>query len=398
MEEIMGSTGAYLLITAVTMALMSTGSGEVMAVSSILVYDIYKTYINPFRKTATPTCCQLCGKEKVSPIIKKTEAEEIQQLCACVSADNCKDCADDIMLLIEGKKSYDLRYNCQIHGLYRHYEDLLIDRKGWCIVWVTIAIVPYGLIIISSGVNLNWAVFTMQSLISPFLTPLLLTIAWSKSTSAGVIAGSVTGLVAAIAGILIVAGTVYSDLKNNFLKNTSSDYSLLAGTVSGIVVSLVVTVVVSLATNKVKNSDESEREWEKTVSIDNPLNSWKRLYKEELSFVPTGTRITSQHMAHIFRSARLVAYIGGGFSLLLFIVILPSIMLSFEVLSYDQFTGFLKFTQVWCMIAAAFAIVVPPIEEIIQILREIKKNKTEKNLKHDGSLQANDQYGQSSRL
>lgn len=53
LEKIMGSTGAYLLITSITMALMSTGSGEVMAVSSIVVYDIYKVYINPFRYVAS---------------------------------------------------------------------------------------------------------------------------------------------------------------------------------------------------------------------------------------------------------------------------------------------------------------------------------------------------------
>lgn len=53
LEKIMGSTGAYLLITSITMALMSTGSGEVMAVSSIIVYDIYKVYINPFRYIAS---------------------------------------------------------------------------------------------------------------------------------------------------------------------------------------------------------------------------------------------------------------------------------------------------------------------------------------------------------
>lgn len=53
LEKIMGSTGAYLLITSITMALMSTGSGEVMAVSSIVVYDIYKVYINPFRYLAS---------------------------------------------------------------------------------------------------------------------------------------------------------------------------------------------------------------------------------------------------------------------------------------------------------------------------------------------------------
>ena len=49
MESLLGSSGGYLLMTMLMMALMSTGSGEVMAISSIIVYDIYKTHINPFR-------------------------------------------------------------------------------------------------------------------------------------------------------------------------------------------------------------------------------------------------------------------------------------------------------------------------------------------------------------
>ena len=49
MEALLGDTGAYLFLTMLMMALMSTGSGEVMAISSIIVYDIYKTHINPFR-------------------------------------------------------------------------------------------------------------------------------------------------------------------------------------------------------------------------------------------------------------------------------------------------------------------------------------------------------------
>jgi Na+/proline symporter len=49
MNDLLGQTGAYLLLTMLMMSLMSTGSGEVMAVSSIIVYDIYKTYIKPFR-------------------------------------------------------------------------------------------------------------------------------------------------------------------------------------------------------------------------------------------------------------------------------------------------------------------------------------------------------------
>lgn len=49
MEKVLGASGSYLLLMIVFMALMATGSGEVMAISSILVYDIYKTYIGPFR-------------------------------------------------------------------------------------------------------------------------------------------------------------------------------------------------------------------------------------------------------------------------------------------------------------------------------------------------------------
>ena len=45
----LGSIGDYLVLTMIGMALMSTGSGEVMAISSILVYDVYQTHITPFR-------------------------------------------------------------------------------------------------------------------------------------------------------------------------------------------------------------------------------------------------------------------------------------------------------------------------------------------------------------
>lgn len=48
-QLVMGRTGTFLILTMFTMLVMSTGSGEIMAVSSIIVYDIYQTYIRPFR-------------------------------------------------------------------------------------------------------------------------------------------------------------------------------------------------------------------------------------------------------------------------------------------------------------------------------------------------------------
>ena len=49
MNSVLGSGGAFLMMTVLMMSLMSTGSGEVMSISSIIVYDIYKTYVSPFR-------------------------------------------------------------------------------------------------------------------------------------------------------------------------------------------------------------------------------------------------------------------------------------------------------------------------------------------------------------
>lgn len=45
--HMMGDGGAYLVLVMLFMAVTSTGSAEQIAVSSLISYDVYKTYINP---------------------------------------------------------------------------------------------------------------------------------------------------------------------------------------------------------------------------------------------------------------------------------------------------------------------------------------------------------------
>ncbi|KAJ8306847.1 hypothetical protein KUTeg_014931 [Tegillarca granosa] len=367
MTTVMGQAGGFLVITMLTMALMSTGSGEVMAISSIIVYDVYRIYINPYRKTKSPTCCVLCGKESISTKTTKKE-------CKCEPVDGCKDCFRDVELRTSGK-SYGFEYNCSTHGLYRHYEDLLMEYKSWCIVWVTIGIIPLGLLVLSLDINLNWAMFTMQVLLTPFLAPLMMTIAWSKTTSYGVISGSLSGFLSAIIAMLIIAETVYPEGLGNFIVNTSQDLTLLGGCVTAILVSITVCVFVSKKTTKVIDESDAELEWEKTFSIDNPLNPWRRTYEEELAAINAGTKITTKEMSTIFRKSRLIAYIGGAFGLFMFLVVLPGCMISFEILTFNQFSNWIIFCQIWVLCGACFAILVPPIEEITQILKQYSRNK-----------------------
>jgi len=57
-------------------------------------------------------------------------------------------------------------------------------------VTVIAGIVPLGLAIIESGMDLNWAFLASQVFIAPFLVPLYLTVAWRRATATGLIAGT----------------------------------------------------------------------------------------------------------------------------------------------------------------------------------------------------------------
>jgi len=52
LSHVMGSSGATILLFQLFMAITSTGSAEIIAVSSILTYDLYYTYVNPELKFA----------------------------------------------------------------------------------------------------------------------------------------------------------------------------------------------------------------------------------------------------------------------------------------------------------------------------------------------------------
>ncbi|KAJ8318387.1 hypothetical protein KUTeg_003478 [Tegillarca granosa] len=376
MQRLMGQEGGYLLLTMMTMALMSTGSGEVMAMSSIIVYDIYKTYINPYRVCPSPTTCLLCGKEKLRQRIRNDVNIEIikEDECECLPANNCEDCKHDVRLQVSGRK-YGVHYTCPRHGQYRQYEDLLIRQKTWCIVWVTLLHIPFGLFLISTDANLHWCLFVLEVLLAPFLTPLLFTLTWAKTTRCAVILSSIIGFLVSIAANLTVAALYYPGGLNDFILNTGSEFSVLTGTISGALVSTVICIVVSLCTTSVKTDEDKAAQWEKTITINNPLNPWKRLYTEELKDFDGETKITQYHMAKVFKGPRQIAFIGGTIGLILFCLVLPGILVSFEKFSYENFTGWIKFNHIWCLLGAIFTIFVPPIEEFIQIWRQYKTNK-----------------------
>jgi hypothetical protein len=182
------------------------------------------------------------------------------------------------------------------------------------------------------------------------------------------------GLTGYLTANFVVSELVYEGGISNFFTNTVQDYSLLAGCVAGISLSSLGTILTSLLTNNIKSEEDVAKEWEKTISIDNPLNPWQRLYKEEFKQFPPGTKPTAAIMAKIFRSARFVAIFGGLGFVSLFLVVIPAVVMSFDVLTRDQFSSYVTFCYVICFIGAVFVVVAPPAEEIYQIIRTWKSS------------------------
>ena len=88
-QKLLGTTGEYAMLFLILMAVMSTGSAEVIAVASIVIYDVYQAYICPFKPDLKEGQCILCGKYLRH---KKVGLVDDVALCDCVSADKCEGC------------------------------------------------------------------------------------------------------------------------------------------------------------------------------------------------------------------------------------------------------------------------------------------------------------------
>ncbi|XP_055894761.1 uncharacterized protein LOC106053386 [Biomphalaria glabrata] len=378
-EKILGSAGGILILTMGAMALMSTGSGEVMGLSSVIVYDIFQTYIRPFRNNLLPHHCVLCGKTRKG--LEQTSTAnnshtQRSELCACVDATNCRICAEDVAKAKETSQYYLKQpYSCVTHGRYRQYMDYLFDFKNWCIVWVTVSMVPLGLIVFHSGINLNWIFYSGATVTIPCFPPVVLSIIWVKATGTGLIAGNISGLIGGITATLIAAN-LYPGGLGHFLENTAQDYTILAGNVTGFVISLTVCIIGSLLTHKIQGPADVEFEWMKMYDIDNPLQPWELLYREDLKGMEYEERPSFAQMNTAFKKAKLTAYIAGSASIFIFAILIPGIMAAHPDMNLQRFEMWLDFTQSWAVIMAIIVVFLPPTEEIIRIVKQCRKNRT----------------------
>merc|ERR1719458_1014024 len=212
------------------MAVMSTGSAEIIAVASIVIYDVYQTYICPFRQDHQDGQCILCGR-----FLRQQKEDEGQtEVCSCPSAEGCEACNEDTLARAQSKN----------------------------------VVKPYF-----TGI-----------LISSSVIPIAMSILWARATSYGLVSGVVGGCLSGMAAWLSYASTFPGGLSAaTFVKNTGEELPMLTGNMVAISVGGAACIIVTFITRWRLTPEMEEAEWDKTRDIDNPLSPWVTKYKGELN-------------------------------------------------------------------------------------------------------------------
>merc|ERR1719245_2419123 len=389
-QKLLGTVGEYAMLFLILMAVMSTGSAEVIAVASIIIYDVYQAYICPYRPDLKEGQCIMCGR-----YLRIQKGDEDAELCTCQSCDKCADCKADNELRARTKSLVKPHYTCTTHGDYKEYQETLLNYKNWCIVLCTFFSVPLCLFCWAVNLNLAWTYYFTGILISSSVVPIAMSIMWARATSTGLICGVVGGCVSGMTCWLTYASYYPGGLSMaTFVKNTGEELPMLVGNIVAIGVGAVFCVVVTFMTRWKMTPEIEEAEWDKTRDIDNPLSPWVAKYKGELN-LDDGENFHDRPPLEIvirkFRAAKITAYIAAVAFTLLFVCIWPGSMLSRDILDLNGFNVWTTLSRGWAFVAAAFIIIMPMYQEVKAIVKQTARNKKDKDREEENSYHGENQ-------
>ncbi|XP_053394381.1 uncharacterized protein LOC128555605 [Mercenaria mercenaria] len=367
-QRVFGKAGEMMVIVMVMMAVVSTGSAEVLAATSILVYDIYQLYLKPYRKVLDANCCILCGRGRGRKACPRDK-------CTCESMTVCSDCDKDNKKRSESQRVPLPTYTCRKHGAYREYTDYLSHMKNWGLFWTTLGILPLTIILHTLQINLSAVYLFMGVTINSAVIPIVLAMFWERLTGLAMIAGSIGGTVLALISWISVAASYPGGLQD-FKYNATKESPMLTGNLVSLISGAVISVSVSMLSG---NNKEGSEVWEKTRDIDNPLSPWTELYEKDLNLTGAyrlDSRPSLEEVQVAFKFAKIAGFIGAITLTVIMIVIWPLIMMfGVSVMSLNSFYQWVAVSKVWAFLAAIFIIIAPFVNEIWDIYNAFLSNR-----------------------
>jgi len=219
LAHILGAGGAFILLLQLFMAITSTGSAEIIAVSSILTYDVYYEYINPELKSRRESL--KASFNKVVAGFEKDGAVPLGQMPALLAALVSNKFfektvpADEAAQLSNSVQAYAIDGSIQTNDLYNivnkigssnSIEGIILLRVSKFFTAVFAIFMGFLAVFLQTlGFSLGWVYMSMGVIIGSAVGPASLTILMETANGFFIGAGAIGGLILGVLGWTIKA-------------------------------------------------------------------------------------------------------------------------------------------------------------------------------------------------
>jgi len=257
LAHILGSGGAFILLLQLFMAITSTGSAEIIAVSSILTYDVYYEYINPElkqrREGLRGTFYAVVAEFEEGGLV---EVGKIQRLLDGLVKTKFFEKAvpdQEVALLARAISSYTKQGCIATSDLYsavnravssNSIEGKILLRVSKFFTAVFAIFMGFLAVFLQTlGFSLGWVYMSMGVIIGSAVGPASLTILMERANSFFIGAGAVGGLILGVMGWAIKA-----HVDNDYVayETLGQDWPWVVGNLCAIIGGLLISLVGSL--------------------------------------------------------------------------------------------------------------------------------------------------------
>merc|ERR1719401_2451275 len=258
LAHVLGAGGAFILLLQLFMAITSTGSAEIIAVSSILTYDIYYEYINPELKSrreglrrifyAAVQGVESGGEVAVGAInglMEKLAAKnffdkpvpqaEVAALATAVTA-----------FAVDGKIATSDLYSAVNRAVSSNSLDgaILLRVSKFFTAVFAIFMGFLAVFLQTLGFSLGWVYMSMGVIIGSAVGPASLTVLMERANGKAIAAGAVGGLVLGLLGWCVKAQVDNGEVTYDTL---GQDWPWVVGNLCAILGGLGISLIGSLA-------------------------------------------------------------------------------------------------------------------------------------------------------
>merc|ERR1719421_2165764 len=268
LSHILGPGGAFILLLQLFMAITSTGSAEIIAVSSILTYDIYYEYINPELKSrreklrrvfytavqqfvdGAPGTDLVAQPDQESAVRlalagKSVKTSDVQALLDALSSNSffeVQPSANEMATLSSLVATFAQEDgSIFVSDLYsavnkavssNNIEGAILLRVSKFFTGLFAVFMGFlAVFLLSIGLSLGHVYMSMGCIVGSAVGPAALTILMETANSKAISAGAVGGFILAMVGWTVQAGTEFGTVEYDTLM---SDWPWVVGNLCGI--------------------------------------------------------------------------------------------------------------------------------------------------------------------